>query len=292
MAIGEILGAAESEASAEVERLRGLVVLQVLSSTTFRGPLGSSLQTRVQRTVTEFFLSINQHFYRFVDEAWEAGLQRAGHSEVPRAIWPGTDQFVGAMERSFATLSASVVEDLTLLFISASTAKLDKAVVIDRIGSAPQSGLFRGYDQRALGIVNWGLKAAEARAYALRSREIAKVRAQQSGLTEAKKLIEGHKYFLTMKVFSHSGHGNPPRANHVAMDRKGVPIDMKFILEGRKAGITYEIDGPHDITLPAEELINCHCATETIVFEVTKPEEDAIREEAAKTGGYRDKRWS
>lgn len=49
-----------------------------------------------------------------------------------------------------------------------------------------------------------------------------------------------------------------PRPHHKAMHLVTVPAEEKFKLRNLR-GDTWEVDGPHDPILPAEEVINCHC---------------------------------
>lgn len=49
-----------------------------------------------------------------------------------------------------------------------------------------------------------------------------------------------------------------PRPHHKAMHLVTVPAEEKFKLRNLR-GDSWEVDGPHDPILPAEEVINCHC---------------------------------
>jgi len=66
-----------------------------------------------------------------------------------------------------------------------------------------------------------------------------------------------------MKEWRHS-HLGVPRPNHLAMAGAVVKANGKFTLEGINGG-TYEIDGPHDPILPAEEVVNCKCVCIPVV---------------------------
>lgn len=48
------------------------------------------------------------------------------------------------------------------------------------------------------------------------------------------------------------------RPHHKAMHLVAVPVDAKFTLTNEH-GDSWQVDGPHDPILPAEEVINCHC---------------------------------
>ena len=60
-----------------------------------------------------------------------------------------------------------------------------------------------------------------------------------------------------VKEWKHS-HLGVPRLGHLALDGVRVPMDEKFLLEG-KDGITYHVDAPLDPELPASEVVHCRC---------------------------------
>lgn len=63
----------------------------------------------------------------------------------------------------------------------------------------------------------------------------------------------------TFKEWRHTGsHKSTPRQNHMDMDRQIVQKDRPFVLYGADGGIYYPMY-PKDSSLPASEVINCHC---------------------------------
>ncbi len=59
---------------------------------------------------------------------------------------------------------------------------------------------------------------------------------------------------LGNKMWVHTGAGKTVRENHKKLHNKKIKMGVKFDLGG---GI--EADHPHDPTLPAKEVISCHC---------------------------------
>lgn len=51
------------------------------------------------------------------------------------------------------------------------------------------------------------------------------------------------------------------RKSHRAMDGTRVPVKAKFVLAGK-----YNIDGPHDYSLPASEVVSCNCGMKYYVM--------------------------
>lgn len=72
------------------------------------------------------------------------------------------------------------------------------------------------------------------------------------------------------------------RENHMAMDGQEVFKREMFTLT-RKDGATYMVLCPRDISLPAEETVNCHCIMETIqdenIFGMSDDELKNLRQE-------------
>ncbi|TGK36229.1 hypothetical protein [Leptospira andrefontaineae] len=66
--------------------------------------------------------------------------------------------------------------------------------------------------------------------------------------------------FSIMKSWVHNGSlSKNARDNHQSMTTKSeIPMDKKFKLKGAD-GKTYMVEGPHDPSLPAGEIIGCNC---------------------------------
>jgi hypothetical protein len=66
------------------------------------------------------------------------------------------------------------------------------------------------------------------------------------------------------KRWIHS-HLGVPRKSHLLLHNKEVRWDEKFIIKSKKA--TYEVFGPYDPILPAEEVVNCRCVIVPVIKE-------------------------
>lgn len=291
MSLAGILSKAQSVAALEIETVRGQVVLLIQGSPSFTGAHGASLRARIKSTVSNYFDHLANRFAMYIADAWEAGIHRARHPELPSNLPRDYEAQVHSMDSGFDHLGASISNDLIQLLTRASVTGWTKQQVIDKVGSGQASGVFKQYQARAYGILEHAVHVTESTAHARRAREIAQIKAQPIGFQKAKQLLKKGLHPLTIKVWRHSHGGNPPRYNHLAFDGKGVVVDMKFKLTGRDGNI-YLIDGPHDMVLPAEEVINCHCMDETTTIDVTDEEEAKIREKSESTGGFTDPRWT
>ena len=58
---------------------------------------------------------------------------------------------------------------------------------------------------------------------------------------------------LTKKTWLHTGGGFEDRPAHLALDGTTIKIDEQFDVNG------FDADFPHDPSLPASEIISCHC---------------------------------
>ncbi len=132
-----------------------------------------------------------------------------------------------------------------------------KEQIEDLISSALENG--EGVEELKRRLVVDGVRNEEYRARAtsltemLRAHSVAREEAiQQSPATDR-------------KMWLHSGgHKIAPRENHVAMNRQIVPKEKPFTLLGR-SGSTFLPKFPRDPSLPAEEVINCHCTHVPVV---------------------------
>lgn len=59
-----------------------------------------------------------------------------------------------------------------------------------------------------------------------------------------------------------------PRLEHRALNGKTIPIDAKFTIRADD-GI-YHVDAPHDSSLPASQVVSCHCE---LIYEVQRKKE-------------------
>ena len=294
MTLVEVLKQAESKANAAIETVRQKIVLRVQGATSFTGVHGSSLRSQIESSVDSSLQNEAGQYHSDLMDAWKAGITRAenGKEQTHSTLVPDTSTFSEAIESGFDRLRAGINEDVKRLLVRASlNTDWTKERIIDDIGSSEESGMFSEFASRARGIVHYALESIESHAFSERARELAKIGAQKTSGAEAAKMLKEGIEPLTMKVWDHSAGGNPPRANHEAMDGKGVPIDKKFKLKGRD-GETYWCEGPHDITLDIGEVANCHCTEHTVTINVTQEQKKFIYDEAAKTGGFRDSRWS
>jgi len=66
--------------------------------------------------------------------------------------------------------------------------------------------------------------------------------------------------FVMVKEWVHNGSrkGNP-REGHEELDGVQVPLDGTFTIDDEKEKKSYEVQRPYDASLPASQVINCHC---------------------------------
>jgi hypothetical protein len=69
------------------------------------------------------------------------------------------------------------------------------------------------------------------------------------------------------KKWIHS-HLGVPRKSHLLLHNKEIRWDEKFVIKSRKGD--YEVFGPYDPILPAEEVVNCRCVIIPVIKEQKK----------------------
>jgi hypothetical protein len=289
----------ENKAARLVEQIRQRVILKVSSASDFSGPLGIGIRSQVDGILKTGLDHQAASYSALIRDAWQSGIDRAGPTPPGgfSTIVAELSGFEETITRGFARLEAGMEEDVSRVLIRASLNKdYTKGVVIDKIGNAEAKGLFKDYQARAMGIVNYAMQKAEGTAYNMKMHENARLTAQFEARSVAKGLVAKKLKTLVMLVWHHAGgrdhpDGNPPRENHVEMDGHGVPNNTKFKLIGRD-GDEYMCDGPHDMVLPPAEERNCHCYLVPVTLHVTQADNDIITAESLATGGYVDSRWS
>lgn len=114
-------------------------------------------------------------------------------------------------------------------------------------------------------------------------------RARSTAMTELFRAHNVSRYEASLqtpcivdKRWRHSGVGTP-RPNHEVMDGQTVPKNEPFTLEGADGEIYYPMY-PVDSSLPAGEVINCHCTVDDVVDEdvlgLSVEERQKLRDEA------------
>lgn len=125
----------------------------------------------------------------------------------------------------------------------------------------------KGIEAFRLDIVNSGIRNEHYKARRVAVTEVLTAHrvAQQEAFMQSPSVTE--------KRWKHTGfYIREPRQNHMDMDGKQVPKEEPFTLIGNTksknggGGIYYPMY-PGDISLPAEERINCHCISQPIVDE-------------------------
>jgi hypothetical protein len=284
---------AERSAVDIVERIRERIIATIVSAPSLEGYEGAALRKRIPFDVNDTFAKHASSLSSYLTDSWKAGSARASREmrgrTYPSSLSPDTLSFDEVMRSAFRKLRSSIISDVQTLLQRSALGGIDKDTALRRM-----NGLFKEYAARARGIMYHETEAVNAHAYAKRMVEISKEKVKKARLSTSernKKRIEQGKHPLVIKVWRHSGLGNPPRENHVEMNGKGVPADMLFTLEGLD-GETYYIPAPKAPTLPVSETAYCRCATAARTIFVTDEEESLIRETAKATGGYTDPRWT
>lgn len=113
-----------------------------------------------------------------------------------------------------------------------------------------------------------------------------RTRARATAITEILRAnsVAAHESYVqspavTQKVWKHTGSKkNKPRSTHVALSGTTIGLDETFNVNGHKA--LY----PRDKELPAEEVVNCHCAlgpvVDSAILGLSKEEKEKLRAEA------------
>lgn len=84
-----------------------------------------------------------------------------------------------------------------------------------------------------------------------RSKTIARTETQNS--VNRISHIAAKNGIMVKKTWLHIGAGFEDRKSHVELDGKTIPMNSKFNVNG------YPALYPHDPSLPASEIVNCHC---------------------------------
>lgn len=253
MPLPSILAEAEKRASGELDQIRERIVLRVLGADGFSGVAGQQIRASVE-TAIDGLSKLN--FDSFLNEAFSEGIRRAESGKVVSYMLHDIGPYSTQIAKGLRALESSMDADITRLLHRASLANWDKQTVIDKIGASKETGLFREYGSRIRGVVDHALTGADSYAYAEASKMVAKRITQDHAIKNAIGGKDKGLVALTMKTWRHSGGGNPPRINHIAMDSKSVPVDMNFKLIGRNGETLWTV-GPHGPELPADEVINC-----------------------------------
>lgn len=87
-------------------------------------------------------------------------------------------------------------------------------------------------------------------------------RIQNQSTIDRMKQVKGQVPDMAKRwIHSHLGI---PRPYHLMLDGITIEMNEKFSIRGRD-GVTYEVDAPHDASLPAGEVVNCKCIVIPVV---------------------------
>jgi hypothetical protein len=296
-----LLSSAEQKAISLIESVRSEVVLAILASNVEDPYSGIRERTKsIIRSKMDFVASQFSDNYR---AAWAEGVNSGSVSTaiIPNNFPPQIERFEEITKAAFKSLRSSMEAEVVTLLTRALLSTFDQKGVLDAVGTAQNTGLFKKYQARAIAIVEYEIRQIEMYAQKRRSVEIS----QHAKKTATQKTEEHPKLgnavaapvpitqqdvYVFVKIWKHSGGGNPPRENHVAMDGFGVLTEHNFNLKLAKGGVL-ATSGPHAVNLPPEEAINCHCVVIEKAFLVSPAHAQAIMNMSLSTGGYKDVLW-
>jgi len=285
-----------------VEKLRDRVVLAIVQND-IKSFAAQGLREQISAMFSGFAANSSQ-FVRYLESQWSDAITVASKKLEekfklgPTGLASNASSYASMIANGFSRVMADADSKIQTTLTRASlSAEMTKERVLDEIGVVDGKGIFASIENRAAGVVLHEMQTIAADAQAARSREIASDIAfkahtqtlQSIHKGDTAKMAKGKKP-LMISVWLHSKNVMIFRPNHLDMNGKGIVLGENFTLIG-KDGKTYYTPGPKHSSLPIGETANCHCRTASKVVWVTEDEEAEIRQEAARTGGYVDKRW-
>ena len=281
MALDQVQAQAERLAIQVIEGVRQSIILN-LAGATLTGY--STAASDIDGIIQSKMGYAAQQFWPVYRQAWEAGIVRGGTMDKTgqSSITPQLDRFEQITTQAFKSLTQAIQSDVSILLSRAALKTLTKDEVVKKIGTSQGSGLFKAYQARAVGIVEYETFQIESFAARLRAIEVQQKATQQPGIIAATGGVGSSYIFMTEWQHNESGH---PRPTHEDMDEKSVVTGTDFLLEQNDGSGPIMTPGPHSANLNAGDSINCLCQILSTAHKVSPQVKQAIEEMSAQTNG-------